>query len=176
MPEHAGMTSLGVLTALRNLKFDLARHHSMSDDALRQLARLRLTSLSLLGLRLVRIYIDMPATHQLVSHLSDSQQPLQGGPLQSTLSHPGIQSILLSLCWVQGDHGGALAELVACKTSLRELSIRGAARGPKLTAAVAGASLPIVLERPILWLPASLHARSWTVAVLQGGASWLQAL
>lgn len=170
MPEHAGMTSLGVLTALRNLKFDLARHHSMSDDALRQLARLRLTSLSLPGLRLVRIYIDMPATHQLVSHLSDSQQPL------STLSNPGIQSILLSLCWVQGDHGGALAELVACKTSLRELSIRGAARGPKLTAAVAGASLPIVLERPILWLPASLHARSWTVAVLQGRASWLQAL
>jgi hypothetical protein len=55
MPEHAGMMLLGVLTALRNLKFDLARHHSMSDDALRELARLRLTSLSLPGLRLVRI-------------------------------------------------------------------------------------------------------------------------
>ncbi len=175
MPEHAGMTSLGALTALRNLKFDLARHHSMS-DALRQLARLRLTSLSLPGLCPVRMCIDMPATHQLVSHSSDSQQPLQGGPLQSTLSQPGIQSIILSLCWVQGDHGGALAELVACKTSLRELSIRGAARGPHLMAAVAGASLPIVLERPILWLPASLHTRSWRVAALQGRASWLQAL
>ena len=64
------MASLGALTALRNLKFDLAPHHSMSDDALRQLARLRLTSLSLPGLRLVIMDVGMHVTHLLVSHLA----------------------------------------------------------------------------------------------------------
>lgn len=54
MLEHAGVASLGALTALRNLKFDLAHHQSVSDDQLRQLSRLRLTSLSLPPLCTVR--------------------------------------------------------------------------------------------------------------------------
>ena len=35
--------------------------------------------------------------------------------------------------------GGALAELAACRTTLRELSIRGTAQGPDVMAAMAGA-------------------------------------
>jgi hypothetical protein len=92
--------------------------------------------------------------------------------LQSTLSHTGEQCIPFSLCWLQGDHGGARAELAACKTSLRELSIRGAARGPNLMAALAGASLPIMLRLLIPWsLVASFHIHGWQVAVLMGRAS-----
>ena len=55
MLGYAGVASFGALTALRNLKFDLGRHRSMSDDQLRQLAGLRLTSLSLPGLCDVRL-------------------------------------------------------------------------------------------------------------------------
>ena len=154
--ERVGVASLGALTALRNLKFDLAHHHSMSDDALRQLARLRLTSLSLPGLRLVSRDVGMHATRPSASHPA-CRNPLQGGVLRFACSHPGIRCTSLSPCCLQGDHGGALAELAACRTPLRELSIRGAARGPHLMAAVAGASLSIVLRCPILWLLASLH-------------------
>lgn len=56
----AGAALLGDLTALRSLKFDTATHgpvttpHQLSDTDLRQLARLRLTSLSLPGLCDVR--------------------------------------------------------------------------------------------------------------------------
>ena len=83
--------------------------------------------------------------------------PLQGGFCYQPFSHPGKQCISLPICWLQGDHGGALAELAECRTSLRELSIRGSARGPNLMAAVAGAFLSTVLEHPILWLLA--HCR-----------------
>lgn len=43
----AGVASLGALTGLRNLKFDLARGHELTDEQLVQLSELRLTSLSL---------------------------------------------------------------------------------------------------------------------------------
>ena len=43
----AGMTSLGALTALRNLQFDINFSSTLSDTHLRHLAQLRLTSLSL---------------------------------------------------------------------------------------------------------------------------------
>ena len=44
---NPGVASLGALTALRYLKFDVQLGRPLSDDQLRHLAGLRLTSLSL---------------------------------------------------------------------------------------------------------------------------------
>lgn len=91
MCERTGVVSLGALTALQKLEFDLAHHHSMSDDALRQLERLRLTSLSLPGLRLVRVDVCMHDTRQSVSCLDLMQTCTlcKMSSCNSQFRHPG---------------------------------------------------------------------------------------
>jgi hypothetical protein len=64
----AGMSSLGALTSLRSLKFDLALGCQLPDKALLQLARLRLTRLSLPALCNVRL--------RCVSCCTDNPSPI----------------------------------------------------------------------------------------------------
>jgi hypothetical protein len=85
---NAGIRWLGKLPALRNLKFDLAIGRLLSDDSLRQLSALRLTSLSL-------------------------------PPLGEAA-------------------GAALDALAACRTTLRELSVRGIVQSEAFMPAAAG--------------------------------------
>jgi hypothetical protein len=144
------VASLGLLTALRNLKFDLAQNQSMSDDQLQQLSRLRLTSLSLPSLCNVRwnCTLNLRVACQPVSNQPPVCYPVDTRWPSQTWAQWGVSGLQtkhgfstavtwLSHC-LQND-GGALAELAACRTSLRELSIRGDASGPDVFAAVAGA-------------------------------------
>lgn len=113
MSGHAGVASLGSLTALQNLKFDLAHHRSISDDQLRQLSRLRLTSLSLPSLCTVRWTAPSTSVWRAslcrISHLSVTLLTLAGRHKpghngESVACKPGTVSALRS-------HG----QVIACR-------------------------------------------------------------